>query len=60
MAEQFMSQIRMDKDLKDKIQEIADLEHRSFNAQMVYFLEACVMKYKPRKTRIKTEIKKSD
>jgi hypothetical protein len=45
----FATQIRFDYELRDKIQEIADEELRSFNAQMVYFLEEGVRKYKPKK-----------
>jgi hypothetical protein len=51
----FATQIRFDYELKDRIQEIADEEKRSFNAQMVYFLEEGVRKHKPKKKIRKQE-----
>ncbi len=45
----YATQIRFDYGLKEQIQEIANEEKRSFNAQMVYFLEEGVRRHKPKK-----------
>ena len=39
------TQFRIDEDIYDKIKAIADIEHRSINAQMEYFLEKSVVQY---------------
>ena len=55
----FATQIRFDYELRDKIQQIADEEKRSFNAQMVYFLEDGVRRHRP-KRKIRKPAKDED
>jgi len=39
------TQFRIDEDIYDRIKMIADIERRSINAQMEYFLEKSVAQY---------------
>jgi len=39
------TQIRIEEDAYEKVKIIAELEHRSANAQMEYFIDKCIQKY---------------
>lgn len=45
IADKRSAYVRMYDDLYDKLKEIADLEKRSFNAQVEYFLEKSAEEY---------------